>query len=79
MPVPDPSYIQGTGSEQGQSAFQVEGECESLSHKAVVHGWLCEVFTPVKKYLSDNQPPARCLLIENALAYPPASVDDMDT
>uniref|UniRef100_A0A8C5W8W6 HTH CENPB-type domain-containing protein n=1 Tax=Leptobrachium leishanense TaxID=445787 RepID=A0A8C5W8W6_9ANUR len=42
--------------------------------------WLHEVFAPtVKKYLSDNQLPERCLLLMgNAPAHPPALVDDMD-
>ncbi|XP_044302391.1 tigger transposable element-derived protein 1-like [Varanus komodoensis] len=43
--------------------------------------WLYEVFAPtVKKYLSDNQLPERCLLLmDNVPAHPPALVDDMDT
>ncbi|XP_040286123.1 tigger transposable element-derived protein 1-like [Bufo bufo] len=42
--------------------------------------WLHEVFAPtVRKYLSDNQLPERCLLLmDNAPAHPPALVDDMD-
>ncbi|KAM6435888.1 tigger transposable element-derived protein 1-like [Liasis olivaceus] len=42
--------------------------------------WLHEVFTPsIKKYLSENQLPERCLLLmDNAPAHPPALVDAMD-
>ncbi|KAF7235332.1 Tigger transposable element-derived protein 1 [Varanus komodoensis] len=42
--------------------------------------WLHEVFAPtVKKYLSDNQLPERCLLLmDSAPAHPPALVDEMD-
>ncbi|XP_044137796.1 tigger transposable element-derived protein 1-like [Bufo gargarizans] len=42
--------------------------------------WLHEVFAPtVRKYISDNQLPERCLLLmDNAPAHPPALVDDMD-
>nr|XP_020670660.1 tigger transposable element-derived protein 1-like [Pogona vitticeps]XP_020670661.1 tigger transposable element-derived protein 1-like [Pogona vitticeps]XP_020670663.1 tigger transposable element-derived protein 1-like [Pogona vitticeps] len=42
--------------------------------------WLYEVFAPtVKKYLSDNQLPERCLLLmDNTPAHPPSLVEDID-